>query len=433
MLLVFRSIRTKVSVLFILLFVAILTPLFLNIFSRLKFVLQEASKNEMLWEAEKLLQVVRFDPLSVPVSSNYDVQIKFFNEETQQVIFASPDFPMLSLENSLIPYFSVDTVEIANVSRQSPNGQGSIILSIKRNNSVLEESLQDLKTYLITASGIAIMLAALLAHVITGWMLNPIRTISKAATKITASEKIDRVPVPNTKDESQVLAEALNSMLTRIESTIRNQTNFFASATHELKTPLAIMKAELTSVKSDFKTDGLLEEVERLDRVINDFLLISQLKSDSLQIRKTKQPVEEIIYRAIKKMTLLKKQYGTHITITLDSQNAEYLALVDGDKMENVFINLFENAIRYSKPSSFFVSIQQTEFEVLTIVTNPIGEPVANLPNLVNEFQKSKELSDGLGMGLWICNQIVKLHDGRLILESEDELFKASVILPLNG
>lgn len=98
--------------------------------------------------------------------------------------------------------------------------------------------------------------------------------------------------------------------------------------------------------------------------------------------------------------------------------------------METVFTNLIENSIRYSPENStvqILIKSEKNTFSVTCI--NPITTKIENIDNLTSEFKKSYELSSGLGMGLWICDQIVKLHAGKLTLSQQGDSFIARVLL----
>jgi two-component system heavy metal sensor histidine kinase CusS len=427
------SIRTKTAFLFFVLFVAIILPVHWIIYKKIKSVIEEASRKEMQWEAEKLMSQIKLDPLIVPLSSSYDIRLQLTGKIPDEILFSSPKFPELPPAIALPDYYILDTLEVLNYSRAEQYAPEVLMLSIVRSNTALVERLSDLSVTLFAASSLSVIVIGILVYLAAGWMLRPIHRISVAASKITASENIDRLPLPNTNDESRTLAEALNAMLDRIEQTIKNQTNFFASATHELKTPLAIMKAELSTLNDHQSLEGLLAEVERLDRVISDFLLISQLKSDSLIIRKTSESLEEIIYRALKKVSRLKDQYQPTIHFKLKDQVMPP-CLVDVDKIETVFINLFENAIRYSVPPTprIIIYVDPVSDYYSVSILNTVKEPIPDVSQLKQEFKKSQELSTGLGMGLWIADQILKLHDGKLVLSYQKYVFRAEVLLPKN-
>jgi signal transduction histidine kinase len=290
--------------------------------------------------------------------------------------------------------------------------------------------------HLIAANLISILVAAILVYLVTGYTLRPIKQIIGVAQRINASKSIERVPVPATNDENRQLAQTINLMLARIENSIKSQTNFFASAAHELKTPLAVMQTELSVMLNsvnDESTAHLLQnqlnEVQRLDRVIQDFLLISQLKSETLMVRMKEDRLDEALYSSIKRSKYLTRDRKIQLKVTMPDETQHFLCEFDFDKMETVFSNLLENAIKYSVHQST-ISIHVFKNEKLSIViSNPFNGLMSDVEKLKSEFKKSNELSTGLGMGLWICDQLMRLQGGNLLLRHQDELFEAEVIL----
>jgi signal transduction histidine kinase len=426
------TIRTKSSLLFLVLFVVIILPVNWNIYQNTKQVLTDASHREMMFEAEKLLSNVRLDPVTVPISVNYNILLKYEDQLREEIIFSSPDFPILPPEFFVADYLVADSLELLTLRKPVDTAQGELVLSLARSNQTLLDRLINLRNYLFLVSTISVLVAGVLVYFATGRMLRPLNMIASAASRIQASESIERIPVPKARDESQTLAEALNSMLDRIERTIKNQTNFFASATHELKTPLAIMKVELSTeeFKKDERWASVLLEVERLDRVISDFLLISQLKSESLSIRKQLHPLEEVIYHSLKKISRLKDQRQASIHFQI-SQHLNAECDIDVDKMETVFSNVLENAIKYSSPAELSITLAVIDQEISVAITNPTSEVITEPQSLAAEFKKSKEFSEGLGMGLWISNEILKLHGGSMTLSANELNFTVLVKLPL--
>ena len=170
-----------------------------------------------------------------------------------------------------------------------------------------------------------------------------------------------------------------------------------------------------------------LHEVQRLDRIIQDFLLISQLKGESLVMRKADARIDEALYSALRRCKYLIKNKNAQVKVTLETEDC--LGYFDFDKTELVLTNLLENAIKYSEPESTIqVNIKRNESLRIEFV-NPVAEAIANVNNLKNEFKKVSELSSGLGMGLWICDEIIKLQKGKLMLEQAEGKFKATVVL----
>jgi signal transduction histidine kinase len=169
-----------------------------------------------------------------------------------------------------------------------------------------------------------------------------------------------------------------------------------------------------------------LQEVERLERVIHDFLLISELKAEVLSIRKSKEGLDELIYASLKKIKYTSDAYKTLVQLMIDDGVENFEANIDADKMETVIVNLVENAIKYSpRHSTVVLRLTKEGDDILIEVSNPISNPIPDPTVFLQEFKKSGELSSGLGMGLWICDQIVKLHGFTLALKSNGLEFKA--------
>lgn len=428
-----QSLRAKASLLFFAVFMVVILPVSFIIYFQLRNVLTDADARELKTEAEKIASRVRVDPPFIPLPpGGYLLKIQFHRNGITEEVFTSPDFPDVPDESFSIDHFSYDSLSIVNI--KDVSYQNGLILSLARSNQILQTQLNNLFAYLFLASVGSVLAAGILVYLSSGIMLRPIKKIIDVAQRIQASNSIERVPVPHTLDESRQLAETLNGMLSRIEASIKNQVNFFASAAHELKTPLAIMQTEVTLALAKVNDQELnkilqsqLQEIQRLDRVIQDFLLISQLKSETLTLREREVGVEEILYAAIRKLRYLVKERESQIQVMVE--DGPMNSHVDFDKMETVLTNLIENAIRYSLvKSTIHVTLVSKDGWTTITCRNPIQKPIQNLELLTSEF-KSDGMSSGLGMGLWICDQIVKLHKGKLNLSQQDGFFEARVSL----
>jgi signal transduction histidine kinase len=431
------GIQGKTALIFIGVFIIIILPVNSLIYSKVREILIQADTKELVNEGDKLFGQVRLDPQLIPLPPlGYSIFLQAGNEFQTDSLFASPDFPTDVPALAIQSPIDIDTLKIITLTRVLEYGNSKLFFSIARSNQRIEMQLGELRMYLIAGNLASIFIAGLLVYLVSGYTLRPIKKIIDVAQRINASKSIERVPVPNTDDENQQLAQTINAMLQRIENSIKNQTNFFASAAHELKTPLAVMQTELSvmlnSVTEEQTTRVLqnqLEEVQRLDRVIQDFLLISQLKSETLALRMKEDRLDEALYSAIKRCKYQAKDKQIQLKVTMPNEAQAYLCKFDFDKMETVFTNLVENAIKYSIDQSI-VSIQLLKSEkVYVVIANPVQRVVDDIDKLKSEFKKSNELSAGLGMGLWISDQLMNLQGGDLVLSQQERHFVAEVYL----
>ncbi|NBP69496.1 MAG: sensor histidine kinase [Cytophagia bacterium] len=432
----FKSIRAKTAILFFLVFLLVILPVHWLIYKKVESALSETNKRELTTEAEKLLSQVRLDPLTIPIpAEGFVMKVQFQRTIQFETIFSSPDFPELDALDYLQNITYADTFEVVNVRKPLEQQEVNLLLSLGRSGTVFQDQLSSLQFYLFAAIAMAVAAAGLLVFFVSGWILKPIKKIASASALVNTSKDINLIPLPDTNDESKQLAESINSMLTRIRNSANAQTNFFASAAHELRTPLAVMKAELTIANSEVtpaRIHTLLHEVERLERVIHDFLLISELKADILTIRKSQESLDELIYAALKKIKYTSEAYGTRVQVMIGATIENFNVMVDADKMETVMTNLVENAIKYSpRHSTVLLNLTQEGDNFILKLSNPTQTEIAAPSLLVQEFKKSSELSSGIGMGLWICDQIVQLHGFTLVLESEGREFTATLIIKI--
>ncbi|MEY4929763.1 MAG: hypothetical protein RI909_487, partial [Bacteroidota bacterium] len=317
----FTGLQGKISLIFIGVFVVIILPVNSLIYSNVKDLLVKADTRELISEGERLFSQVRIDPPVLPLPSiGYSIFLRAGNELQTDSLFASPDFPMDQRDLLFQSVIELDTFKIATLSRPVEYGNAQLYFSVARSNQQLTSHLVDLKRYLFVANVASILVAGLLVYVVTGFSLRPIKKIIDTAQRINASNSIQRVPVPTSQDENKQLALAINEMLARIETSINNQTNFFASAAHELKTPLTVMHTELSVALQNAQGEEVrtliqnqLNEVDRLSRVIQDFLLISQLNTETMVLRKCSGLLDEVIYSAIKRMRHLMQEKNIQV------------------------------------------------------------------------------------------------------------------------
>jgi two-component system sensor histidine kinase KdpD len=217
--------------------------------------------------------------------------------------------------------------------------------------------------------------------------------------------------------EAEVRAERLRSLL-------------LSSVSHDLRTPLAAIMGAASTMLDDEATlapetrrdltQTVFEEASRLHRLLTNLLYMTRLESSEVKLRKEWQPIEEVIGSALTRLEprLRERRVVTHLPDRLTS------APLDGVLIEQVLINLVENALRYTPVES---PIEISAFETENAVTIEVadrgpGVPAGQEEKIFEQFHRSaRSKADGVGLGLSISSAIVRAHGGRIWVENRKE------------
>jgi signal transduction histidine kinase len=432
----FISLQTKVAAFFLAAFLLVLVPVNFLMYKEVEVVIQETNRRELVNETERLYNLFKLEPIVIPVPSENSllkIQIRHANELEE--IFSSPGFPYLYTQDLQLPVFYTDTFEVATLTKPLPYSSKELIFSLARSNTVFLKKTNQLRIYLYGIFLLTLIATSALVYFVSRWLLRPLKQMAAQTTSITNSATINFIETPTSNDELSQLGNAINQMLERLKHSASNQINFFASAAHELRTPLALMKAEITNPASEnpeTKLLHVLEEVSRLERIIHDFLMISELKSDSLAIRKKPTLFVELVYEALKKLKLLAQRYNSVLLFHTDEKTVSQIIQADADKIETVLINLIENAIKHApQKSKIELKLTSQDGELQFSIINPVDKPIENTQELLKEFKKTDDQSGGIGMGLWLCESIISKHGDKIVVDYINGQFSAHLFLKI--
>jgi len=248
--------------------------------------------------------------------------------------------------------------------------------------------------------------------------------------------------------EQEVLLTELRSTKVELEEAVRMRDDFMSIVSHELKTPLntLILEVQLRQLQlarnnfAAFDEDRLRQmtdkderQIQSLIRLIDDMLDVSRIRTGKLSIRPRRVDLGQLVASVVENFAPQLEACGC----TLLFQRPEPLHGVwDEFRIEQVLANLLTNAMRYGAGKPVQVSVGAIADGVCIEVRDQgIGIGPKNLERIFQQFERAEgsEVSAGLGLGLFIAEQIVKAHDGRIEVESEEgrgSLFR--VLLPLN-
>lgn len=246
--------------------------------------------------------------------------------------------------------------------------------------------------------------------------------------------------VDNGKDEISTLVQAYNKLMLQIKESQQRKDEFIGIASHELKTPLTSVKGylDLLETVEDKQPNKqfvrkALESTHKLERLIKDLLDVSKIQSGQLSLNVSEFDIYELIDETIASSQMVS---ATHQIVREESSEAKQMIYADRQKIEQVLINLISNAIKYSpSENEVIIGTKKTDTELIVRVRDfGIGIPQEEIQDIFERFYRTKGSSvhiSGFGLGLYICRDILKRHDGKIWVERESQGTSFYFSLPL--
>ena len=435
------GIKLKITLAFSAVFIALSFLFNLIGYQRVRAMMIGDSNRYLLARAGSLLDRTGVDPTIVPMpDKNSYIRVLDRTDSGVRVIFESSG--ILSKIGTPSQAGIGDTLgmRVADVRKRNGNRTTELVLAVS--NEPLETNLRLLLSMLFVSSILSALVSALVSYILARILLLPLQRIIHAARNINANKIGDPIPVNGTRDELHELSVTINEMMLRIEESLQQQQNFFGSASHELKTPLAILRTELeVGLRKPGLEEGLrqllsnqLEEISRLQAIVNEFLVVSQLRVGAPSIYKKPFDLSVLIVKIFNQLLPLLRQKNLEPVIHFDEEAADFIIHADEDKIRIVLLNLLENAAKYGVSDTAIICKVEKPAAVdeLTVqFANTTKEERVKTDNLQVAFYRSDLVQKGAGLGLWLCNEIIRLHDGRIGMSSGGHRFEVTVNLPL--
>ena len=290
--------------------------------------------------------------------------------------------------------------------------------------------LRYLRVVMIVSFLSALMLAIFVGFLFSGRALQPISSIVKQVKKITISNLNSRVDEGNQKDEIAQLAITFNQMLQRIEEAFILQRDFVSNAAHELRTPFAVLLAEidyslLQPRKNEYYREVLnnqRHELTRLSRLSNGLLDLARVSYDTNNLELKTIRIDELLVEACKEVISNKKEYNIDIDFSgLPDIDNKLFVSCNEQLLKIAINNLIENACKFSEDKTVKILFStHSQFVTLHFVDQGIGIAPEDLQQIFQPFFRGKntQFIAGYGLGLALTLKIVELHKGKLTVES---------------
>jgi two-component system OmpR family sensor kinase len=268
----------------------------------------------------------------------------------------------------------------------------------------------------------ALLLATLAAYGLAAAALRPVERMRLRAATISTDEIGTRLPLPESEDEISRLGETLNRMLDRLEDGLNHERMFVANASHELRMPLAVLKAELeVSLRERGGERQLrsaihsaIEETDRVARLAEDLLLLARAEDGTLPIDARDVPVEELLAELGAKFSGTVERAGRSLTVSSPSTSAEITVRVDSDRLQQAIANLVDNSLRYGAGAITVSTLATPGAVEIHLSDHGPGFGEDFVPHAFDRFSRGdpSRPRGGVGLGLAIVRTIAHAHGG---------------------
>jgi len=286
-----------------------------------------------------------------------------------------------------------------------------------------------------------------------GWLITqraflPLKQINDTVMLIQEGKDLSRrigVDESYPRDEIQITANAFDQMLDRISASFEREKQFTDDASHELRTPVAVIQAQCEYAlenrdKSEETVGAILvihEQAKKMSALIDQLLMLARADRSAVILKK--EPADISLLAEESAALLAPKAYEKNITVSVRAPEGLY-AEIDPNLMEKALVNLIDNAIKYGKQNgSVIISAEKQTPDnspsvLLSVTDDGIGIREENLPHIWDRFYRVDPAGEekGTGLGLPLVRWVVEAHGGHITVASEPGRFtKFSVILPL--
>ena len=277
----------------------------------------------------------------------------------------------------------------------------------------------------LLAAGISLIVSLLISLWLGGIIYRPLAGVKEAAHKIAVGDYSQRVPEEGP-SEIKELAIGFNHMASEVEQSQNRLRHFVADVSHELKSPLtsiqgfaqALLDGTADDEETRIKAAGIIaSEARRLKRQVDELLELSRMQSGQSQMALTPLDLNDVLTRSVEIYSVQARDKGVELNLRIEPG---LVVSGDADRLEQVFNNLLDNAIKNS-PYGCAVEITgmlSRDIALISVSDSGNGISSENLPHVFERFYQVPGVRTGVGLGLTIAKEIVSAHGGTIEVQS---------------
>ncbi|MFN8571123.1 MAG: ATP-binding protein [Gemmatimonadaceae bacterium] len=329
-------------------------------------------------------------------------------------------------------------------------GKSHLVIGVAQSMRPQERILREAELGLALGIPVLLSLATLGGYLLARKSLEQVVVMGARAEAIGAANLHERIPVLNPRDELGRLATVFNGLLGRIEESFEAQRRFMADASHELRTPVAIIsgESELALARRDRSSAELhdalqtvRDESRRLREIVDDLFLLAQVNAGERPIRRENMYLRDVIEECLRGARTLASEQG--VTLNSDLTTDDMALVGDETLLKRAVMNLIDNAIKYT-PSGGKVSVTASrdtdqQLAIVDVVDTGPGVPPESRERIFDRFFRAPPTQDvavrpsGAGLGLAISRWVTRAHGGDTVLlqsSASGSTFRITVPLP---
>jgi signal transduction histidine kinase len=291
----------------------------------------------------------------------------------------------------------------------------------------------DLRTRWLLSTLVALIFSGLVGLLFSRAIARPLHRLTDAAGAVAQGDLDQRVPV-RSRDELGRLSRAFNDMVGRLQAARQTQVDFVANVSHELRTPLTAVKGTVETLRDgavddtkvrDLFLETIEKETDRLIRLVNDLLILTRADSEALNLQLDRVDMLRLVDRVVNRLA---PQAGAEgLLLQVQKGTGQGVAWADPDRIEQVLVNLLDNAIKYSLSGGTIVvevGDRLPDRVQVQVRDEGIGIPAKELDRIGERFYRADKARSraegGSGLGLAIARALVQAHGGSLWLDSRE-------------
>lgn len=324
--------------------------------------------------------------------------------------------------------------------------KGSYIVIVTASDPYGFQELDTLKKVLLVVFAISVLLTYISGKIFSHYSVKPLTAVIRKVKNISANNLHLRLEELNGKDEMSELVLTFNDMLNRLETAFSTQNNFVSNASHELKTPLAIITAELElmlaqndlSPRTEASARTILSHADKLGHIITSLLGLAQSGFDGKKQNWQKIRVDELVLTVADSVRRIDPESIIQIDFSaLPADENQLCTEGNVNLLQLAISNIVVNACKYSNNQPVGVRIKNENNRIIIAISDKgIGIPESEQQHIFEPFFRASNTSDfaGHGIGLPLTLNIIRLHKGSIGIRSEEQIgTEMQIMLPVSN